>query len=297
VTIVTPSFNQGRFLEETIRSILLQGYPDLEYFVLDGGSTDKSVEIIRKYSPWITFWTSEPDGGQSAAINRGMRLGSGLYATWINSDDMLCRDALYTHFLSAAPAGNAVYVGDCVYMDEVGNTLFIHRGRVHSFEELVRVRSIWHSGGCIDQPAVLFPLQLALEVGGLNEANHLTMDYELWGQFLLAGAKVEYTGIRFGHFRCHSQQKTTASLKQTRSMLDAARRLIEEADFISTETKQQLLSDLEAYWEEYPEKVWKQSGRLARMGLPRGIVIPIRNIRERIDTAVQHVRRFAEGSR
>lgn len=86
ITIVTPSFNQAEFIEETIRSILLQGYPDLEYFVLDGGSTDDSIDIIKKYSPWITYSVSEPDRGQSAAINRGLRMGSGSYATWINSD-------------------------------------------------------------------------------------------------------------------------------------------------------------------------------------------------------------------
>ena len=89
ITVVTPSFNQGQFLEATIRSILLQGYPDLEYFVLDGGSTHGSVEIIKKYAPWLSHWVSEPDGGQSAAIDRGLRRGSGLFATWINSDDML----------------------------------------------------------------------------------------------------------------------------------------------------------------------------------------------------------------
>ena len=79
ISVVTPSFNQARFLEATLRSILLQGYPDLEYFVLDGGSTDGSVEIIKKYEPWLTSWVSEPDGGQSAAINRGLRLSSGLF--------------------------------------------------------------------------------------------------------------------------------------------------------------------------------------------------------------------------
>ena len=94
ISIVTPSFNQGTFIEETIRSVLLQGYPDIEYFVLDGGSTDNSVDIIKKYSRWIQFWVSEPDGGQSAAINRGLRMGSGFCATWINSDDLLCKDAL-----------------------------------------------------------------------------------------------------------------------------------------------------------------------------------------------------------
>src|SRR5262245_41222917 len=70
ITVITPSFNQGQFLEETIRSVLLQGYPNLEYFVFDGGSTDNSVEVIKRYSPWMTYWVSGPDGGQSAAITR-----------------------------------------------------------------------------------------------------------------------------------------------------------------------------------------------------------------------------------
>lgn len=81
ITVVTPSFNQGQFLEATIRSVLLQRYPELEYFVLDGGSTDGSVDTIRRYAPWLSHWVSEPDGGQSAAINRGLERGSGVYAT------------------------------------------------------------------------------------------------------------------------------------------------------------------------------------------------------------------------
>jgi len=288
---------QGQFLEETIRSILLQGYPNLEYFVMDGGSTDESVEIIKKYSRWIRYWVSERDGGQSAAINRGLRMGSGALATWINSDDMLCKSALSSHFLTQPSAQDVVYVGDCVYIDQDGSLLFVHRGRVTSFEDLVRVRTVWHSGGCIDQPAVLFPLQLAWDVGGLSETNHLTMDYELWGRFLLAGAKLQYTQIPFGFFRRHEQQKTNNQLKQTKSMIDAAARLVTSADFLPPETKQQLLSDLGAYWAAYPERVWKQSGRLARMGLPRSIVDPLRDLRERVESTMQYIKRFAEGSR
>src|SRR5262245_42483223 len=79
ITVITPSFNQGRFIEETIRSVLLQGYPDLEYLVLDGGSTDNSVDIIKEYSPWISYWVSKPDAGQSDAINRGLHRASGLF--------------------------------------------------------------------------------------------------------------------------------------------------------------------------------------------------------------------------
>jgi glycosyltransferase involved in cell wall biosynthesis len=146
ISVVTPSFNQARFLEATLRSILLQGYPNLEYFVMDGGSTDGSVEIIRKYSPWLTRWVSEPDGGQSAAINRGLQLGSGLFTTWINSDDMLCNGALVNHASRNCFDPGVVYVGDCLYVDEDTRPLNLHRGRVYSLEDLVNIRTVWRAG-------------------------------------------------------------------------------------------------------------------------------------------------------
>src|SRR5262245_19987450 len=210
VSIITPSFNQARFLEATIRSVLLQGYPNLEYFVFDGGSTDGSAAIIEKYAPWIAHWASGPDGGQSAAINRGLQESAGDFVTWINSDDMLCRDALWSHASQAGFRAGVVYIGDCVYIDERGGTVKLHRARVHDFEDLVRVRTVWRGSprGHIAQPEVLFPRALALAVGGVDVNNHRTMDYELWGKFLLAGATLQYTHIPFGAFRLHGSQKT-----------------------------------------------------------------------------------------
>lgn len=111
ISVVTPSFNQGQYIEETIRSVLLQGYPDLENFIIDGASTDNSIEIIKKYSSWLRYWVSEPDSGQSDAINRGLRMGSGLFATSINSDDMLYKNALPDHALHIDFDADVVYVG------------------------------------------------------------------------------------------------------------------------------------------------------------------------------------------
>ena len=282
ITVVTPSFNQGRFLEETIRSILLQGYPDLEYIVMDGGSTDGSVEIIKKYSPWITTWVSEPDGGQSAAINRGLGMGSGLFATWINSDDLLCQNAIVNHATHVGFDANTVYVGFCGYIDTDGKPISLHRGRVLSLEDLVRIRTVWRSEGhkaSIDQPAVLFPRALALSVGGLNADNHYTMDYELWGKFFLAGARFQYTDVPFGMFRQHEEQKTHDGLRQTRSLIASAATLTELATCFSEPKKKELLSDLNDYFVQYKKIHWRQSGRLARIGLPPYIVNPVRAIR------------------
>jgi hypothetical protein len=291
LTIITPSFNQGRFIEETIRSILLQGYPNLEYFVLDGGSTDDTVEIIKKYSPWIDFWVSEPDRGQSAAINRGLKMASGSHVTWINSDDLLCKDALFNHLSSHGLAEDVIYVGDCINIDEVGKVLFKHRGRVESLEDLVRLRSVWRAGGHICQQEVLFPLQLALRVGGLNEANHYSMDYELWGQFFLAGATAKYTGIPFGVFRHHQAQKTQQSKTQIESTLDVATALTTRADSLSEDTKRDILAELRLCREEYPDIFWKSTGRLSRLGLPPAVVLPIRSVRQAVVNTISRFRR------
>ena len=94
ISIVTPSFNQGRWLEKTIRSVLLQGYPNLEYILVDGGSRDESVDLIKKYEPWIQYWVSEPDDGQCDAINKGFSKATGQILGWVNSDDWLASGAL-----------------------------------------------------------------------------------------------------------------------------------------------------------------------------------------------------------
>ena len=94
ISIITPSFNQGQFIEETIRSVLLQGYSNLEYIIIDGGSTDDTLEIIEKYSDFITYWISEPDEGQSHAINKGLAKATGEVFNWLNSDDYYLPNAL-----------------------------------------------------------------------------------------------------------------------------------------------------------------------------------------------------------
>ena len=95
ISVVTPSYNQGQFIEETIRSVLLQGYPNLEYIIVDGGSTDGSVEIVRRYGLWISSWSSERDNCQSEAINKGLRGATGEIVSWLNSDDLLTPGALH----------------------------------------------------------------------------------------------------------------------------------------------------------------------------------------------------------
>jgi glycosyltransferase involved in cell wall biosynthesis len=118
ITIVTPSFNQGHFLEETLRSVLLQGYPNLEYFVIDGGSRDQSVDIIRRYEPWLSGWVSEKDRGQSHAINKGFERATGDLITFQNSDDIYLPEALSDAALRWAARRDAgIVVGGFHYID------------------------------------------------------------------------------------------------------------------------------------------------------------------------------------
>ncbi len=279
VTVVTPSFNQGQFLEETIRSVLLQGYPNIEYCILDGGSTDHSVDIIKKYEPWLSYWVSERDKGQSDAISRGLQRGSGQMATWINSDDVLCKEALVTQASRIGFDDNVVYAGMCIYIDAESRPVRTHQGRIHSLEDLLRINAFWRRRGNLVQPETLFPLKLALEVGGVNTDLYYTMDYEFWGKLLLAGARIQYTDIPFGMLREHGQQKTADGLRTTRELLNVASGFIPQATMLAEEVKTQISKELESYWIEYQDQAWKESGRLARLGLPVSLVRQLRGIK------------------
>ena len=177
VSIFTPSYNQGRFLEETIRSVLLQNYPDLEYFVIDGGSTDESVDVIRKYEPWITYWISEKDRGQSHAINKGFAKATGALFTWINSDDFLAPNGIARLVMLAQQQPEAsAWVGACSLVDESGRMKSTALPRLADRAGYAD----WWYGGWFYQPASMFSGVLFRQVGGLNERLHFVMDVDLW---------------------------------------------------------------------------------------------------------------------
>jgi glycosyltransferase involved in cell wall biosynthesis len=279
ISVVTPSLDQGRFIEATIRSVLLQGYPDLEYFVLDGGSTDETRGVIERYAPWLAAWASGRDAGQSDAINRGLRQASGEFACWINSDDLLCRNALARHAVEVGFAPGVVYVGRCIRIDEHGRYLFTHQGSVRSLEDLLRLERCWRAGRHIVQPEVLFPRRLALAVGGLDVHNHRTMDYDLWGRFLLAGARLEYTPIPFGMSRRHAGQKTRDRVRQTESLAATARMLLSLAPDFSDRARSELLTEIDGYLDAFRRSPVERPGRLEWLGLPSVLVRPLRALR------------------
>ena len=214
ISVVTPSFNQGRFIEETIRSVLLQAYPNIECFVIDGASTDNSVEVIKKYSPWLTHWVSEKDRGQSHAINKGMSHATGDIVAWLNSDDLYLPSTLFrvatawdkqpTHWLVGK-----IKLGESVDSPEV-RTL-----RLSSSRTFLEIAAFWlvreRNLRTFSQPEVFISRQAWQAVGGLCEKLFLTMDYHLWAKLAAMGYLPVYLPEEIAFFRVHKKQKTQPS--------------------------------------------------------------------------------------
>jgi glycosyltransferase involved in cell wall biosynthesis len=177
VTIVTPSFNQGAFLEQTIRSVLLQGYPAIEHIVIDGGSTDDSLDVIRRYEPWLAGWVSEPDRGQSHAINKGLARRRGSVCSWLNSDDFLLPGALaeIARLCRAEPHAVA-WVGGCQRVSSDGTVLNVIAPRGLTRSGLAD----WSGQGFFYQPACFVAARVIEEAGPLDERLHIAFDLDWW---------------------------------------------------------------------------------------------------------------------
>ncbi len=225
VTIVTPSYNQGQFIEETIRSVLLQGYPDLEYLVVDGGSSDGSVDVIRKYYRWLAYWVSEPDRGQAHAINKGFSRSTGDLLAWINSDDFYFPCALDRLAESHLEHPEAILLADAERFDDGGQGVWQIRQSNVTFRNLVvreRERFSWN------QPGLVVPRSLFLSAGPLDEGLRYAFDYD-WLCRLTQSAPVCYLGVAVARFRVHATQKTTAEIPAaTREDGEVARRYWEK---------------------------------------------------------------------
>lgn len=202
ITIVTPSYNQGEFIEETIRSVLLQEYPNLEYIVIDGGSTDNSVAIIKKYEPWLAYWISEPDTGQAQAINKGFQKASGSIFGWLNSDDFFFPDALnLVGSLFSTISEPTVLVGEGDIVGKDGE--FLRAITVPNLDPA----SILAWEEMFLQQACFWSAQCWREVGALDEDFHLLLDVDLWIRFSRSFPFIK-TSVKLGALRWYPQAKT-----------------------------------------------------------------------------------------
>lgn len=203
ISIVTPSYNQGQFIEETIRAVLLQGYPDIEYIIIDGGSQDETLTILTKYEPWLAYWVSEKDKGQADALNKGFGRATGQIFYWINSDDWPEKEVfgrVVQQFLLFQDVD--VLYGDMSLTDQTSRVLrFIATTDFKDGEVFVRNR--------IAQPAVFFRSLLWRQFGPARESLHFIMDYELWLRWLLEGVRFKHFPGSRAFFRLHQASKTT----------------------------------------------------------------------------------------
>jgi len=203
VSIVTPSYNQAGFLEKTINSVLEQEYPRIEYIVIDGVSTDGSVELIKKYEDRLAYWVSEKDSGQAEAINKGLAHAKGDIVAWINSDDFYFPGVVASAVMAfeTHPEAGLVY-GDTVAVDEIGEFIHFPKYAQWDLEDLLTFN-------IIGQPAVFMRRDVLLKAGFLDSSFHFLLDHQLWIR-MASHAPMVYVPERWAAGRFHESAKNVA---------------------------------------------------------------------------------------
>ncbi|WP_273887097.1 glycosyltransferase family 2 protein [Rubrobacter naiadicus] len=208
ISIVTPSFNQAKFLERTILSVLNQRYPNLEYIIIDGGSTDGSVDIIKKYEPHLSYWVSEPDNGQANAINKGLRLATGDWVGFQNSDDLYLPGAFHK-FAKAIEKDNTAEViyGNMVHIDSDDIVYDVQlTGPAHGWLHLAQ-------GIQFHNQATIWRRALLERAGYLDENFQFCMDFEYFARLVIQHkVKLRHVDELVGAFRSHADSKSRTML-------------------------------------------------------------------------------------
>lgn len=202
VSIITPSFNQARYLDATVQSVLLQDYPRIEYMIVDGGSNDGTINVIKKYQSNLAWWVSEKDKGQTDAINKGFARAKGEILAWLNSDDTYEPAAVSAavRYLQEHPEAGMVY-GDCNFINESGRVI----GQFDSAQTSYRLLRQGYSH--IPQQTMFFRANLWKQVGPLDPSFYFAMDYDLWTR-IAARSQIRYVPQTWANFRLHTSGKT-----------------------------------------------------------------------------------------
>lgn len=259
ISIVTPSLNQGQFIEETIRSVLLQGYPDFEYIIIDGGSTDRSVEVIKKYEKWLTYWVSEPDKGQSHAINKGFAKATGEIYAYINSDDLYERNAfgVVAPIFSKSDKPQLV-AGECIIFDgSIDKWIF----KPWWPQNLSYFISKTYSS-TFGQPSSFWSKKIFDEVGGFDESLHYCFDREFFLRVGLTDVSPHFIPARIARFRKHSKSKSINQEIRFHEESISITRKYASACGVSDKGQKQMINGITkemAYRKVF--MIWKEKGR------------------------------------
>lgn len=203
ISVITPSLNQGQFIEETILSVIGQGYPNLEYIIYDGGSIDDTVEIIKKYERFITYWVSEKDYGQSDAINKGFLKATGDIVCWLNSDDILLPGAIEYIAKTLNPSKETILFGNCILFFE--NGVQIKGTNVKKDNETKKITQTDY----IIQPSSFYTRKVLDKVGLLRTDLHYAFDWEWFVRAKKNDIEFYPTDKYLSMYRVHSQHKTS----------------------------------------------------------------------------------------
>lgn len=204
ISVVTPSYNQASYLEQTIKSVLSQDYPNLEYIIIDGGSTDGSLDIIKKYSKYIHYWISEKDNGQSHAINKGFKIATGDIYAWLNSDDYYNPDTLkyVSNKLKNSTNSPSWLIGGTERVDRNGNVLYVR----YPPSNIDLINTLSWPKNWFPQQSTFWTKNMWVKAGPLNENLHYVMDYSLWLSMLSYSKPITTQNI-LSNYRLHNKAK------------------------------------------------------------------------------------------
>jgi glycosyltransferase involved in cell wall biosynthesis len=293
ISIITPSLNQAEFIEQAISSVLQQEYPNLEYIVIDGGSTDGSVDVIRKFQSSIAYWVSEKDRGQAHAINKGLERATGDIIGYLNSDDYYLDGALarVADRFSRDPDVDLLH-GRCRVVDQDGVKLSERTGSINRYDEILDLWDVWWNRRNFVQPEVFWTKRIGEKIGPFREDLFWVMDYEYWLRILGAGGRVGFIDAELAAFRLQPNQKSTQPERTAEELLQVVRPYIFSKDCSVSRSKR---IELRGKWIfnagflkevehslERGEKRWRRLLRLAWFSIRHPSVFAVQSFRERL---------------
>jgi glycosyltransferase involved in cell wall biosynthesis len=293
ISIITPSFNQAAYIEQTITSVLNQEYPNLEYIVIDGGSSDGSVEIIRKYENRIAFWVSEQDRGQAHAINKGLARATGDIIAYLNSDDYYLDGTLrqVADLFNRRPDLD-LFHGRCQMVDQHGAKIGERTGSITRYDEILDLWNVWWGRRNFVQPEVFWTRRIADRVGQFREDLHWVMDYDYWLRILRAGGRVGFIDAELAAFRLQPKQKSTQPERTAAELLQVVRPYILQHDGSLTYSKRLTLTGEWIFHTGFLKEVekslahgerrWRRWVRLAAFSLRHPQMLAGRGFRSRL---------------